>query len=58
MSIFENSHLPFVFSIISITADLVTFTEDIFDGKLHVLCSVNFGELDSLFLKDRKYKPL
>ena len=26
------------------TVDLVTFTEDIFNGQLHFLCSANFME--------------
>ena len=33
------------------TEDLVTFTEEILNGKLHFLCSVIFDE-------DRKYKTI
>ena len=33
------------------TADLVTFTEEIFNGKLHFLCSGEFGH----FMDTKRY---
>ena len=34
------------------TADLVTFTEEILNGKLHFLCSVHCSCKNRQFLKD------
>ena len=30
------------------TADLATFTEEIFNGKLHILCSVKLEEVEKI----------
>ena len=38
-------------------ADLVTFTEEILNGKLHFLCSENSKGLQDATLKGHRYTP-
>ena len=40
----------FLSKLLQETADLVTFTEEIFNGKLHFLCSVHYTSLNKLTL--------
>ena len=40
----------FLSKLLQETADLVTFTEEIFRGKLHFLCNVHYTSLNKLTL--------